>query len=132
MNATKEMRQSKRVDTFWLVYQKDEKALLGYITDLSESGLRFWISREVKIKDDNFSIRVHPPQEIGIDSIDLDVHKTWIQKESNRPFYEGGGEFNNLTFQQKKNIDKLLSFFSKEKNTFFKNLDEAILNAKKS
>ena len=119
-----ERRQSKRLNTFWLAYE--EETLLGYISDLSEKGIRFWVKNDLKIDDHHFNLKVFPPDEIGNHPITLHVNKIWDQKEKHGSYHEVGGQFNNLSHKEKENLNQLINIFSQDNNKFFSDLDDLL------
>ncbi len=111
MDSNENKRKEPRLHAFWKVYRED--ITWGYLIDLSENGLKVWLNKDEEVKDNDFNIHIHPPKELELDIIDLNVHRIWMNPSKSQRFNEIGCQFNNLTEQQKGHLTKLIVFFKK-------------------
>ncbi len=104
-------RKFERLSAFWKVYR--DEISWGYLIDLSETGVRVWLNKEEKIDEAKFSIRINPPKELNLDSIDLAIQQIWMNPNKSQRFIEIGCKFQSLSGSQKKQLDQLILFFKK-------------------
>jgi len=126
MSAVDERRRTSRHDLFWVVNQEDQQSLLGYLVDLSESGMRVWLKLNYQAKESNFTVCLLPPNKLELPHFVIDVRKVWLGKDETDTFDEIGCEFVGLNVEQKKSLAKMLSFFQEDKEHFFDHMSEMI------
>ena len=122
-------RSKKRINTFWLAFNKEEKTVLGYITEISEIGMKIWINKN-DLKNNPFSIYLSPPKQVSPDSVDFDLIKVWNEEKVNRNFIEIGCKFKELSEEQENIVYKLIDFFKEESEQFSIEIDEYVNSMK--
>lgn len=117
-------REFERSGTFWLIYFNDTEQLLGFIIELSLTGMRLWVKDIPDIHDKEFSILIKSPKELKIEKLKFDVIKVWSKplNESNN-IIDMGCKFVDLNNQELSNIKQLISFFDKQEDYFFNEIE---------
>ncbi|MDH4129651.1 MAG: PilZ domain-containing protein [Spirochaetota bacterium] len=122
MESLDDKRNITRQKGFWKVYHRikgsDKEINLGFLFDISETGVNLWVHRTVEIDENEFIIIIHSPEELNLGNMDFLVHKVWKVGLGTNPYHELGCTFKDLSTQQKKYLYKLKAFFEKQKDTF--------------
>ena len=73
-------RNSKDLDRVWVISHDGEhpqKVVYGVVADVSRSGVKIIINQKDVIEDEQFHLVIHPPEELGIPTIELEGSKRW-------------------------------------------------------
>jgi len=129
LETSSDRRFNQRINTFWLAYNKDDKTVLGYITEISAVGLKIWVNKD-DLHDNTFSIYINPPSKISNSPIYFTLLRVWREENVKRNFIEMGCKFENLSDEQKIIVSNLINFFKDESEQFFIEIEEYVNSMK--
>ncbi len=132
MNPYIEQRKEQRFDSFWLIYLLENDQFLGYLIDLSESGMKVWCIQQNLLKQLNFAVKIIPPREIEMEHMIFDIKVVWEDIKDHHSFVEIGCNFINLAQHQLDNITLLINTFSKDKDIFFNEIEKYLTDIENS
>src|SRR5687768_15345792 len=114
------MVQRRKVMTFTPVYDLDADILLGYLADLTLQGA-LMVSEGQHDIDRTFTLAIEfrKASEKPTKRMTIPARMVWCKQEEHRTYYNTGLEFQELTPQNKKAIEKILEKyqFSREMPT---------------
>ena len=114
MDEQENKRSQERHEGFWKVYKADADSKneieIGFLFDLSDTGLKLWIKQRLQIKEEFFSIRIHPPKELKLDSMNFNI-QVMRKSGTGGPYIELGCQFTDSSIIQRDNVKKLISYF---------------------
>ncbi len=106
-----EKRNNTRHKIFWTIIQKNpqDKRInaLGYLLNISETGINIWIDKNQNFDDKDFNIILQPPDGIEFEPIDMNVHQVWTKIHEDDSLIEMGCSFNELNDVQRNKIQEL-------------------------
>ncbi len=112
MNASAKRRKNNKLNAFWKVYRKD--LTWGYLIKLHEKGIKVLLNKDEEVSDDKFTIKIDPPKEVNIDSIDVGIHQLLVNTDNSIQFNEIDCQFHRLTIEQKSKLKQLIRTFKKD------------------
>lgn len=120
-------REFERQGIFWLVYCSETENLLGFIIELSISGIRLWVKDMPNIHDDEFSVLIKTPRELKIEKLQFKLKKVWSKPlHDNSNILDMGCHFIDANNQEISNLKQLISFFDKQEDYFFKEIENVV------
>ncbi|MDH4128454.1 MAG: PilZ domain-containing protein [Spirochaetota bacterium] len=111
MKDPKEKRRFIRHKTFWTIVTKDDNNQdidLGFLLNISETGLNVWINQDQKLTSDSFVIWLYPPENEQFDPIEIKVRSIWTKTHEQKSLIEMGCEFIDITNEHKFIINQLI------------------------
>ena len=113
MESKDERRESTRHKTFWTVIRSDpstnKEIGLGFLLNISETGMNIWINKEHQFEQTDFSIKLYPPEDLDVEPINLIVHQVWTKFHENSSLVEMGCEFVDLAHFLREQINQLIT-----------------------
>ncbi len=106
-----EKRKEKRFMVFWRIFLN--KNNLGYLVDISNSGLRFWV-KEDDIPD-SFAVSIQHPEKPENEKVCFEVNKIWLKKLECNHFYEIGCRLVNVNDDQQDSLTEFIDYFTRKK-----------------
>ncbi|GMT50315.1 MAG: hypothetical protein IEMM0008_1854 [bacterium] len=110
-----EKRKYKRIKIFPMTVKlvTDSKTFLGFISDLSSTGLLVCLHDNIA-DIDQFSIKIPLPKSFGSQVLTIDSHQVWVNQLSNLEYNQVGCEFLDVNDEQAKTLEQLISLLEED------------------